>query len=141
MINSSNGSVRITESDFDGCVEGIWVGATNVILRAAGLNFNGQGAAASAINFGYNGAIADISDFYATNYLNSIMDMAGGTCDVIFGNNCWFDNWNIGAGGKAAMQSTGAPTSTSTVKYSTATRFTNANGGPNTGGPATFTTY
>jgi hypothetical protein len=69
--------------------------------------------------------------------LDAIIDVNGSGVDVRLGMPCWFDSWGLDLATPPAIR----VAATNTLRYPSNSRFTNANGGANTGGAGTITAY
>lgn len=151
--SSSDGACKnskIVDAVFLGVTAAIHDAATNSRLSLSGISYDGTGvnsgsaAFTGAIVCEGAGATIDIDDLVAQNCWGSgvyIGNLAQGT-DLRISPTCWVDNWNLAGAGSAALTCTFNGTSNNALRYSSGnTRFTNSNGGANTGGGGSITAY
>lgn len=148
-VNFGKSIIKISDCNVSNCGDGIQDFGQGNIWKLTGWEFAGRGASkiARGIEFGGTSAFYDITDSYFHDLASSaiLINAGAGTVDVRFGPNLWVDNWNLNPGLDGSVPNPSPALTvkgTATCRYSSgAARFTNANGGPNTGGGGTFTTY
>lgn len=143
----------IDSCDFESCYVAITDGAVGAHIRISNLSVRGgnilggvgAGNYTTAVFSGGNGSQIDIISMVATEFEGPAISIPvfGTAVDLRMSPACWIDDWNKAPPVSGLPNPSPAMYAVSghTVKYSTITRFTNSNGGPNTGGGGTFATY
>lgn len=156
--------IKIVGADLDGVIFGLIENGINCNVKASGLFCSGAKLATPGFvprppqtagnlygsigiwSVGL-GAVFDVCDFHGTAYEGPAVVISTNG-DVRFGINCWFDNWNINpayVNSILASSPNPAPAVLCLVGcnawVSNNSRFTNANGGAQTGGAGTVTRY